>query len=225
MNSDNSFNPEITEGRLATGTEPVSQIVTDTVTSPSLHPDSTESVLYIEYNLADWEELFDQDMVVKILASSTQQVWLLLDQGTIALSQEGTWIMYSDEDTGLSSGPHDIVLSPDGTLWVATLDMISRFQKGAWEVFSIPDPSEFGYQRLALDSSGNVWVAPHLGGNIGVIKRFDGNSWKEFSIPYSASMLEFTKRISFGHRLVGLQELENSMVRIGWFFLEEVFGQ
>ncbi len=104
-------------------------------------------------------------------------MWIWLGSGEIGFFNGNNWTLFSKQDYGLQDTPYDMAIGPDGAVWVSGRQAISRYQKGHWVAFGIPDASETAFPRLAIDPSGVVWLAMpgcYCGNSI---RKFDGINW------------------------------------------------
>jgi hypothetical protein len=163
-------------------------------TFPSPKTITGEYVNFIEYSPTDWNQLFNQGVVVKIIVAPNQEIWLWSrsDRDKLFSLNKGIDDAVELEEIGLPGTIHDISLSHDGVIWAAGKECIFVFRDGYWDNFLIPDASEFGFQRMAVDSTGKVYITTDLGETAGVIQLFDGTRWEELLAPYQPSQLVFT---------------------------------
>jgi virginiamycin B lyase len=88
-------------------------------------------------------------------------------------------------DAPRGRGPYGITVTPDGTVWYASLagNHIARVDPatGAATVVEPPTPDQ-GARRVWADSTGRVWVSEWNAGQVGVHDPAAG-TWKEWRLP------------------------------------------
>ncbi|MGH9003577.1 MAG: virginiamycin B lyase family protein [Acidimicrobiia bacterium] len=88
-------------------------------------------------------------------------------------------------DAPRGRGPYGITVTPDGTVWYASLagNHIARVDPatGAATVVEPPTPAQ-GSRRVWSDSTGRVWVSEWNAGQVGVYDPAAG-TWKEWRLP------------------------------------------
>jgi hypothetical protein len=141
-----------------------------------------DSLIWRDYDPAEWQQLYDKDMVWQIDIAPSQQMWIKLGDGEVGYFDGGNWVLFSGEDYGFSDKPSDMSIAPDGSVWISSRHVISHYQDGCWDVFPIPNMSDTATTRLAISPSGEVWVATPLCYCDNTIKKFDGTQWEELSI-------------------------------------------
>ncbi len=86
-------------------------------------------------------------------------------------------LLYGAHPRGAVTGR---LLAPNGDLWVTRIDKeqpVSLLREGMETPLTIPGLSEA--REPTLDAEGNLWVA---GGVNGGVARYDGNSWRHFTL-------------------------------------------
>jgi len=73
----------------------------------------------------------------------------------------------------------ELLVDPDGHIWVGTADGVSRYNKSTDEWTPYRDPFESGtnVSALLVDNSGNIWVGTVASG----VGYFNGRSWEIFT--------------------------------------------
>lgn len=164
---------------------PTSIATIDTISVGATKPYTETSNANInnrEYIPSEWSLIYDGDMVWQSEIGTDQTLWIATEQGKVAYFQGGEWTYFSGHDYGFFDKPNSMAIALDGTVWVSGRETLARYRQGHWDTFSIPNMSETAFTRLAVDSSGVVWVATQLCRCKNSIKRFDGNIWDELSI-------------------------------------------
>ena len=154
-------------------------VLTPTFDMEAMPIETQQDYSYIEkrYDPTEWEHLLDEYMVWDIGITSTQEIYLGLHTGEIAYLLDDTWELFSLDDLGLQEGPHDMVVAPDDSIWIANRSVASHYVDNQWKTYSMPDISDTSFIRLAVDSNGVLWVSQHLCYCENSMMRFDGNSW------------------------------------------------
>ena len=94
---------------------------------------------------------------------------------------DGTaWTVYTTEDGLIHNKVYDIAQTPDGAIWVGTLEGLSRFDGTQWTSF-MPG-TVTGTQKirtLFVDRDGSLWIgqAAPAGGAI----EYDGTTWTYYT--------------------------------------------
>ncbi len=132
-------------------------------------------VIQKEYNPSEWKVLYDKHSVRQIELGSKEQMWI------IAGSQVGyfdgeNWILFNEKDYGLPDA-FDMAVAPDGTLWIASPQAISKYHNGNWYVYSVPDSPEWSYPFLTIDSYNVVWLSLWLCYCENSLRTFNGTNW------------------------------------------------
>jgi ligand-binding sensor domain-containing protein len=112
-----------------------------------------------------------------IACDATGGIWLAHFKG--ASYYNGSWTTYP-ATTDLSTGPDasdlvsDILVAPEGTVWVVTASSVAAFDGSSWTVYQKGNGFEdrYFFNQIEADSQGNLWVV-HSGG----VFSFDGSSW------------------------------------------------
>ncbi|MGH9036908.1 MAG: virginiamycin B lyase family protein, partial [Acidimicrobiia bacterium] len=88
-------------------------------------------------------------------------------------------------DAPRGRGPYGITVTPDGTVWYASLagNHIARVDPGTGQatVVEPPTPAQ-GARRVWTDSTGRVWVSEWNAGQVGVYDPA-GGGWREWRLP------------------------------------------
>jgi ligand-binding sensor domain-containing protein len=158
---------------------------------------STGNTISIKENISDqWNEIYSESSIWKILIDSSQNIWALLDNGLIAEYDNKEWIFYDKNDYGFTDFPSDIALAPDNSIWVIGRYNLSHYIDNQWVVTEIPTPSQTASPKLVIDSTGSVWIATPQCQCGNSLRKFDGNKWDEFWLWSTEEQFE-TKQILF----------------------------
>jgi ligand-binding sensor domain-containing protein len=114
------------------------------------------------------------------MASGQVILQMALTYGGLGHYDKTTWADCRDSGAALAENVNDILVAPEGTIWVAYENSgIGRYDGKKWTHYTTEDglPSSMIY-GLSLDEAGNLWVGTWEG-----VARFDGESW---SVPYTA---------------------------------------
>ncbi|MGH9035792.1 MAG: virginiamycin B lyase family protein, partial [Acidimicrobiia bacterium] len=88
-------------------------------------------------------------------------------------------------DAPRGRGPYGITVTPDGTVWYASLagNHIARVDPGTGEATVVePATPAQGARRVWTDSAGRVWVSEWNAGQVGVYDPA-GGGWREWRLP------------------------------------------
>jgi hypothetical protein len=169
------------------------QTITPTVTATLPQATKTKEFINIvqrEADPAEWKQFYGKDMVVKIGLDRKQRMWIALSGGEIGFFDGSKWVLFSGKDYGLPGKPFDMAIAPDGSVWLAGRHALSRYQNGHWDVFPMPGVTETAFPRLAIDSSGVVWVTTPLCYCGNSINKFDGKNWSYIMLWTTESTLD-----------------------------------
>ena len=128
--------PTATATAEATTATPMLPLATQTQT--------INSIVQRAYDPAEWIQLYDKDMVLKVILDPTRKMWIWLGE-EIGFFNGNNWTLFSKQDYGLQDTPYDMAIGPDGAVWVSGREAISRYQKGHWVAFGIPNASETAF--------------------------------------------------------------------------------
>jgi signal transduction histidine kinase len=89
----------------------------------------------------------------------------------------GGWRYYNYANGLADNGIHRIVATPGGTVWIATLGGVSRFERGRWLNFT-PENGLLNncVWNLLEEPSGVIWFATEDG-----VTRYDGKSFRHYT--------------------------------------------
>jgi ligand-binding sensor domain-containing protein len=93
----------------------------------------------------------------------------------------GGWSIYNS--SGLPGGlATDFILIPDGSLWAGTpASGLAEYTSSSWTLHSIPGPASNIFGRMAIDSSGGLWMTHAWSGLTSLgMSRLAGDQWQTF---------------------------------------------
>jgi len=160
----------------------VDDFLTETMVPPQITKPYRDIVLK-EYDPKKWTLIYDKDMVWNIEIVSPQKIWIESDGGDVINYDDGNWISFSGKDFGFFSKPSDLAVGPNGAIWVAGKEGISRYQNKHWTFFPFPNSAKYNFVRLAVDQTGVVWFATPMCNCENEIKFFDGVNWGKINDP------------------------------------------
>ncbi len=134
-----------------------------------------------EFNPTEWNLIYDLDMVGEVEVDAIGRIWIKLGHGEIALYEEDTWVIFSSDDYGFDNYPNELELAPDGSTWIIGNNTLSQYSDGQWKSVKIPSSADAEYKQIAVDPSGNVWVASSKCEN-GMFL-YNGADWEMFQLP------------------------------------------
>jgi ligand-binding sensor domain-containing protein len=105
------------------------------------------------------------------------------------------WVEYNAHFTdGLAKGMvYKIALAPDGVVWAATTNGVSRFDGDTWTTYARGDELIDAVANvIAVAPNGTVWVGTEKG-----VSRFNGETWQEYSVADGLAG-NYTNAIAFG---------------------------
>ncbi len=100
--------------------------------------------------------------------------------GGLARYDGANWQIFNTENSDLPSNSiNHVVIGPDGTLWVATVDAgIASYDGMNWQVFNSSNSSipEDAVYTLSFDRNGIMWIGTYNSGTAG----YDGEQWQVY---------------------------------------------
>ena len=120
------------------------------------------------------------DWVVAIAVDPDGTVWAGTPTG-LSQYKESKWTTCTEADGFSASQVLTLDVGPDGSLWVGTWAYgVYRFHNGTWTNYTTKDGLvSDNIMSIAVDSHGVVWMGAYDGG---WVSRFDGISWKTFTV-------------------------------------------
>lgn len=89
---------------------------------------------------------------------------------------DGSAVKYTAEHGLAANRVRAIAIAPDGVVWLATANGLSRFDGASWQNFRADDGlADNDALDVVVSQQGNVWVATANG-----LSRFNGRSWRTF---------------------------------------------
>jgi ligand-binding sensor domain-containing protein/tRNA A-37 threonylcarbamoyl transferase component Bud32 len=161
---------------------PVQPTHTPTQLPPTPEPVVVPTVAGEGINTPGWTS-FTNSNSVNDLALQDGYLWAGGDGGLVRWNlQGGGYEKFGVADGLPSNRVNDLLVDPEGILWVATDAGVGRFDGKSWRTFDEADGLDTQWvQSLAIDDEGNVWAGT-LYGERGLTV-YDGTRWAPPEIP------------------------------------------
>ncbi|MFC1508683.1 two-component regulator propeller domain-containing protein [Candidatus Omnitrophota bacterium] len=107
-------------------------------------------------------------------------IWCGTFEGKVFKYDGESWESYT-EAAGLSwSRIWDICIAPDGDIWFAAKNGLTRYDGKSWETITLDEEfSQYTITELDIDDDGDVWIGTWGAG----LFRYDGVEWESFLVP------------------------------------------
>jgi ligand-binding sensor domain-containing protein len=116
-------------------------------------------------------------------------IWAATEGGLLRFNADGTLAQRLTRRDGLAShGVRQLAFAPDGSLWIATDDGVSRLRQGRFESFTTAEGLEDDRcHAVEVDAAGTVYVGTERG-----VARFDGSRFEPLHDTH-----EFSRRATY----------------------------
>lgn len=135
----------------------------------------------VAFDGSNWKDYGETDFTSPeaIACDAAGNIWVGHYQGVSTF--DGRWKTYPASllATGEAASDlvNDLVIGPDGLVWVVTSNSVARFDGNKWTVFQEGSGFDDNYffEKVAIDSHGSVWVAHSWG-----LFKYDDATWTEY---------------------------------------------
>jgi hypothetical protein len=155
--------------------------------------DMLVGIIIKESNPDEWKVLYDRESVWNVEVTPNNTIWILSGQHGVVFLDVDHWFTFSGYDYGFSDIPSDMKMAPDGTIWIAGENGISRYRNKKWTFVPYPDGHQNRMARLAIDKFGKIYVTTWWCNCGNDIWYFDGTTWGKIKI--SPEFLENTSQV------------------------------
>ncbi|WP_081413783.1 two-component regulator propeller domain-containing protein [Eisenibacter elegans] len=128
------------------------------------------------YNTENVPEM-KANTVWKIFEDREKRLWFGTQDGGVTYLQNGVFRTLNTKDGLIDNMVYDIAQTPDGSLWMATRNGLSRFKDGKFRNYTKADGLIANQiNRLLLDKDGSLWIGTTHG-----LQRWKAEQFEDFS--------------------------------------------